>query len=170
MTEIREEKAEDIAAIRNVNEQAFGQSQEADLVDALRRSCREILSLVAVVDGQIIGHLLLSPVAVETDKKRALGMGLGPMAVLPGYQRQGVGTQLIQDGIKKLRDSGCPFMIVLGHPEYYPRFGFESASGHGIRSEWEVPEKAFLVLVLDGQKMKGVTGVAKYRLEFSNVL
>jgi len=144
MVHIREERPEDRAAIRKINEQAFGQPQEADLVDALRRNCGDLLSLVAVADEQIVGHVLFSPVTVGADREKVLGMGLGPMAVLPGHQRQGVGTQLIEYGINKLRIDGCPFIIVLGHPEYYPRFGFEPANRHGIRSEWQVPDNAFM--------------------------
>jgi putative acetyltransferase len=170
MVHIREERPEDRAAIRKINEQAFGQPQEADLVDALRRNCGDLLSLVAVADEQIVGHVLFSPVTVGADREKVLGMGLGPMAVLPGHQRQGVGTQLIEYGINKLRIDGCPFIIVLGHPEYYPRFGFEPANRHGIRSEWQVPDNAFMVFVLDQSKMQGVTGVSKYRSEFSSAL
>jgi putative acetyltransferase len=139
-------------------------------VDALRRNCGDLLSLVAVADEQIVGHVLFSPVTVGADREKVLGMGLGPMAVLPGHQRQGVGTQLIEYGINKLRIDGCPFIIVLGHPEYYPRFGFEPANRHGIRSEWQVPDNAFMVFVLDQSKMQGVTGVSKYRSEFSSTL
>lgn len=170
MVNIREERPEDIAAVRKANEQAFGQPQEADLVDALRRNCAALLSLVAVADEQIVGHAMFSPVTVETDRKKVMGMGLGPMAVLPKHQRQGIGIRLIECGIKKLRADGCPFIIVLGHPEYYPRFGFEPASRRGIWSEWEVPDNAFMVLVLDEFKMQGVTGVAKYRPEFYSAL
>ncbi len=170
MVHIREERPEDKIAIRKVNEQAFGQPQEANLVDTLRRNCGDLLSLVAVADEQIVGHALFSPVTVETDREKVLGMGLGPMAVLPGHQRQGVGTQLIKYGINKLRVDGCPFIIVLGHPEYYPRFGFKPASRHGISSEWQVPDNAFMVFVLDQSKMQGFTGVSKYRSEFSSAL
>ena len=139
-------------------------------MDTLRRNCGDLLSLVAVAGEQIVGRALFSPVTVETDREKVLGMGLGPMAVLPGHQRQGVGTQLIKYGINKLRVDGCPFIIVLGHPEYYPRFGFKPASRHGISSEWQVPDNAFMVLVLDQSKMQGVTGVSKYRSEFSSAL
>ena len=93
--------------------------------------------------------------------------------LLPLYQRQGIGEKLIEHGIQKLKEKGCPYVVVLGHPEYYGRFGFETASNHGIRSEWEgpeVPDDAFMVLVLDKSTMQGVKGLAKYRPEFSSTL
>jgi putative acetyltransferase len=94
-------------------------------------------------------------------------MGLAPMAVLPEFQRQGVGSGLVQAGIEILRESKCPFIIVLGHPEYYPRFGFEPASRYRIRSQWEgVPDPAFMILWLDKTMTNHVSGVAKYRDEF----
>jgi putative acetyltransferase len=113
---IREERPEDKIAIRKVNEQAFGQPQEANLVDTLRRNCGDLLSLVAVADEQIVGHALFSPVTVETDREKVLGMGLGPMAVLPGHQRQGVGTQLIKYGINKTTGRRMPFHNSVGAP------------------------------------------------------
>src|SRR5437879_13678113 len=95
-------------------------------------------------------------------------MGLGPMAVLPEHQRQGVGSRLVRRGLDILRERGCPFVVVVGHPEYYPRFGFEPASRHGLASQWEgVPDAAFMVLVLDAPALTGVAGGAEDREEFS---
>jgi putative acetyltransferase len=150
-----------------VNERAFGQPQEADIVDHVRRNCGDRLSLVAVVNDQVVGHVLFSTVTIDREDRTRQGMGLAPMAVLPQYQRQRIGGELIKSGISKLESMGCPFVVVLGHPEYYPRFGFEPASRYGIRSEWEVPDEAFMILVLDESEMQGVSGVARYRLEFS---
>jgi len=94
-------------------------------------------------------------------------MGLAPMAIAPERQRQGIGSRLIEAGLKVLRQQACPFVIVLGHPEYYPRFGFVPASGHGLACQWEgVPDEAFMVLILDKAFMAGVSGVARYRDEF----
>jgi putative acetyltransferase len=92
------------------------------------------------------------------------------MAVLPEHQRQGIGSKLIEAGKRIVRDSGCPFIIVLGHANYYPKFGFRSASIHGVMCDWDVPDDAFMLLVLDEQKMEGVSGLAKYRDEFSSVV
>ena len=97
------------------------------------------------------------------------GAALGPMAVLPQCQRRGIGSRLIEAGNRKLKDDGCPFIIVVGHADYYPRFGFKPASEHGIKCEWDVPDNVFMLLVLDQAKMAGVAGLAKYRPEFSSV-
>jgi putative acetyltransferase len=97
------------------------------------------------------------------------GAALGPVAVLPDRQRLGIGSRLIETGNRMLKDSACPFIVVLGHPAYYPRFGFRPASSRGITCEWEVPDDVFMLLVLDEAKMRGVSGLAKYRHEFSNV-
>ncbi|MHB9029011.1 MAG: GNAT family N-acetyltransferase [Candidatus Latescibacterota bacterium] len=167
MLTIREEHPEDIPAIRLVNERAFGQPMEADLVDALRAGCDEFLSLVAVLDDRVVGHILFTPATIESNNGIVRGMGLAPAAVLPEFQKQGIGSHLIQEGLRMLRARSCPFVIVLGHPEYYPRFGFEPASKFGLRSQWEgVPDEAFMALILDEAVMEGVTGVARYRDEF----
>jgi putative acetyltransferase len=164
---IRPEVSHDLAAIHALNERAFGQSEEANIVDRLRKSCEDVLSLVATTDDMIVGHSLFSPVTIEEDGRTTEGMGLAPMAVLPEYQRREIGTALVKKGLSVLRSRSCPFVIVLGHPEYYPRFGFEPASKRGIRCQWEgVPDEVFLILVLDGVTMKGVSGIARYRPEF----
>ena len=168
---IREEREEDREAIRAVNEKAFGQTAEANIVDMLRKSCSGLLSLVALEGDEIVGHVLFSPAKIEGSTKTIEGMGLAPMAVLPERQRQGVGTQLVKRGIEMVRSRDCPFIIVLGHPEYYPRFGFVRASLHGIRSQWDgVPNEAFMILILDQSAMKGVSGVARYRDEFDEAM
>ena len=169
MITIRPEKPEDASQVRHVNELAFGQPSEADLVDRLRQACTDTLSLVAE-DDAVVGHILFTPVVVESAGRRVLGTGLAPMAVLPDRQRQGIGSQLVRRGLDILRERGCPFVVVVGHPEYYPRFGFEPASTHGLACQWEgVPDPAFMVLVLDAHAMAGVSGVAKYREEFDEV-
>ena len=108
--QIREENAGDIAAIHALNREAFGQEQEANIVDALRQNDGARLSLVAVLDGQVVGHILYSPIAID-DKLE--GAALGPMAVLPRFQRQGIGTRLVQAGNERLKREGCPYIIVL---------------------------------------------------------
>jgi putative acetyltransferase len=164
--DIRGEQPQDIPGIREVNRQAFGQSQEASVVDKLRENCNDILSVVALAENRIVGHILFSPAVIESENGSIVGSGLAPIAVLPEYQRQGIGSELVMTGIAKVREDGCPFIIVLGHPEYYVRFGFEPASKFGISSEWEVPDEAFMLLVLNEGTIKGVSGVAKYRQEW----
>ena len=166
MIEIREERADDIAAVRDLNRRAFGQDQESNIVDALRANGAALLSLVATLNGQVVGHIMYSPLSIDG---KVTGTALGPMAVLPQCQRQGIGSKLIEAGNRKLKDDGCPFIIVVGHADYYPRFGFKPASEHGIKCEWDVPDNVFMLLVLDQAKMAGVSGLARYRPEFSSV-
>ncbi len=165
MMVIRDEQPGDEEVVREVNRRAFGRNEEAALVGALRANGGVLLSLVADVDDRVAGHILYSPARVRGID----GAALGPMAVLPEQQRQGIGSGLVEAGNERLRKSHCPFIIVLGHPAFYPRFGFEPARAHGITCEWDVPDEAFMVLVLDGAVMASAAGLAKYRDEFSAV-
>ena len=165
LLEIREEHPSDVAVIRDLNKRAFEQDQEGHIVDALRSNGAALLSMVATLNGQVVGHIMYSPLVVG----EVTGAALGPMAVLPEHQRQGIGAKLVEAGNRKLKDEGCPFIIVVGHPNYYPRFGFVPANTHGIECEWEVPTDAFMLLVLNQSKLQGVAGLAKYRHEFSSV-
>ncbi|MEA2031573.1 MAG: N-acetyltransferase [candidate division Zixibacteria bacterium] len=168
MITIQIEQRGDIAAIRAINEVAFGQPTEDNIVDSLRNSCPDAVSLVAVEDEKILGHIFFSPIFVFAGSEVIQGMGLAPMAVLPGRQRQGIGSILVEAGIEAMRERKCPFIIVLGHPEYYPRFEFVPASHHGLSCQWNgVPNEAFMVLILEESAMEGVSGVAKYRDEFN---
>lgn len=168
---VRAEILQDTDAIRTINKQAFGQPQEATIIGRLRTNCDGLLSLVALQGEKIIGHILFSPVTIEGHHGILKGMGLAPMAVLPEFQRQGVGTELVKTGVQMLKKSACPFIIVLGHSEYYPRFGFEPASRYRIKSQWEgVPDHAFMILWLDKTMMNHVSGVAKYRDEFNEAM
>jgi len=118
--------------------------------------------LIAEIDGDLIGHILFTPAQIEVDKQATAGMGLAPMAIHPQYQKNGIGSALVEAGLHLLREQRCPFVIVLGHPDYYPRFGFGVASRHGIQCQWEVPDEAFMVRILDPRAMESVTGVARY--------
>jgi putative acetyltransferase len=170
VTTIRSERPEDALRVRSVNELAFGQPTEADLVVRLQQACTASLSLVAEDDDGVVGHILFTPVLIESAGRRVVGMGLAPMAVLPDRQRQGIGSALVRRGLEILHGRSCPFVVVVGHPEYYPRFGFEPASMHGLTSQWEgVPDAAFMVSILGVKAMAGVAGVAKYRDEFNEV-
>ncbi len=171
MINIRPEQPEDIPLIHAVNEVAFGQPTEANLVDALRSACQDVVSLVAISNGQIVGHVLFTPVIVSDSAHNVKGMGLAPMAVLPEYQRQGIGSLLVESGLRILSTRNCPFVIVLGHTEYYPRFGFVPASRHDLDCQWDgIPDEAFMVLVLDETIMSGVSGVARHREEFDEAM
>ena len=167
MADIRREQPDDDAAIRNVNDRAFGRTVEGAVIEQLRGAAEGLLSLVAVVDGAVVGHVLFSPVRLEAEGGgERSGMGLAPLAVLPEWQRQGIGSELVGAGLAVLRQMQCPFVVVLGHPGYYSRFGFEPASMHGIRCKWNVPDEAFMILVLDEDSMREASGVALYRSEW----
>lgn len=165
MTMIRLEKTEDVMAVRGVNEQAFETPSEADLVDRLRTRGKLVASLVAVDGDRIVGHIAFSLVSITANPKLR-GVGLGPMAVLPSMQRQGIGAELARAGLNRCRDLGYDFTVVVGHPEYYRRFGFMPASKYGITCIWEVPEGVFMALELRPKGLAGVGGLATYEPEF----
>lgn len=170
MVSIRHEKPEDVPLIYSVIVQTFKREAEARLADKLRQVCADHLSLVAEENGTIVGHIMFTPVLIKNDKL-VQGMGLAPMAVIPSRQRQGIGALLVKSGLQILREKGCPFVIVLGHPDYYPRFGFQPASRLKIRSQWDdVPDEAFMVLVMDDKAMQDVSGIARFREEFNEAL
>jgi putative acetyltransferase len=166
---VRQERPGDVAAIRHVNEQAFGQPAEANLVDMLRARGKVILSLVAVQGDRIVGHILFSPVMIESEGELFAAVGLAPMAVLPEFQKQGIGSQLIKRGLEQCRKNGHACVVVLGHAEYYPRFGFVPASRHGVTCEYDVPDEVFMALELREGALEGHAGVAKYEPEFKEV-
>jgi putative acetyltransferase len=171
MITVRTERFEDIAAVRLLNTQAFEQAAEADIVDTLRQACPDALSLVAEDAGRIVGHILFTPAVIECGNRMIHGMALAPMAVLPDRQSEGIGTALVTHGLKVLQERRCPFVVVLGYPDYYTRFGFERASGHKITSQWEgVPDDAFMIIIFDRVAMEGISGVARYRDEFNEGL
>jgi putative acetyltransferase len=171
MVTIREEQSDDIAGVHVINEVTFGESAEAEIVDSIRSVCPDVVSLVAVDVGRILGHIFFSPAFVSTPGGAVQGMGLAPMAVLTERQRQGIGSLLVQAGVDAMRERGCPFVIVLGHPEYYPQFGFVPASQYDLSCQWDgVPDDAFMVLVLDEATMSGVSGIARYRDEFDQAM
>ncbi len=171
VTKIRLETRKDIPTVRQINELAFGQTTEANIVDAIRQNCHDTVSLVAELDGHVVGHILFSPVTIDMPERMVNGMGLGPMAVHPEYQNEGIGSALVRKGLAMLGDKRCPFVVVLGHPKYYPRFGFEAASKSIIFCQWGgVPDEAFMILILDHVAMAGVSGVARYRSEFDGAV
>jgi putative acetyltransferase len=164
---IRLERPGDIQAIRALNDRAFGRTAEGAAVDLLRDTCQGLVSVVAVVDGTVAGHVLFSPAWIETeDAGKVAGLGLAPLAVLPEYQGQGIGTELTSAALALVRRTPCPFVIVLGNPSYYRRFGFEPAQPRRITCKWDVPEDAFMILILDEETMRGVAGPANYRPEW----
>jgi putative acetyltransferase len=164
---VRLERADDIHAIRAVNLEAFETSLEADLVDALRERAKLILSLVADEDGAIVGHILFSPVSLPGGAETRI-VGLAPMAVLQARQRQGIGSALVREGLERCREMGYDAVVVLGHPAYYPRFGFLPASRFGIGCEYDVPDEVFMALELVPGALRGKSGTIRYHPAFAD--
>ena len=157
---IRPETSADRDAIRRVNELAFPGREEADLVDALRGSEAWLpeFSLVAEDDGGIVGHALFSVVALDSGPEL---LSLGPMAVLPDRQRAGIGTKLVRRGLELAKGTDYPLVVVLGHPGFYPRFGFLAARPQGIETPYEAPDEAWMVLPLPSYERQ-VRGTVRY--------
>lgn len=166
MLVIRPETPKDEAAIRDVNEKAFGQKEEAIIIGKLRKRGALTLSLVAVQDSEIVGHIAFSPVKVESERLSFDAIALAPMAVLPEYQHKGIGSQLVLAGLKECRGLGHEIVVVLGHPDYYPRFGFVLAKPKGIDCEFEAPDEAWMVLELREGALTGRSGTVKFQPEF----
>nr|WP_179798068.1 N-acetyltransferase [Actinomycetospora corticicola] len=143
----RRERPEDRAAIHVVNAAAFPTTDEADLVDALRGDADAWvdLSFVALEDDHVVAHALLTRCHVDGGP----ALALAPCAVLPENQHQGLGAATIGAALDAAREDGENLVVVLGHADYYPRFGFTPASGHGVRAPFDVPDEAFLALALD---------------------
>ncbi|AKB86000.1 Acetyltransferase [Methanococcoides methylutens MM1] len=169
---VRKEEDNDYLAITEVNDHAFGQENEGRLVVNLRMHADFVseLSLVAEVDGRIVGHILFFPVKIVDDGKEFDTLSLAPMAVLPDFQRQGIGSALIKEGLTVAENLGYRSVVVLGHAEYYPRFGFRPASNWDIRSPFEdVPDDAFMAMELVDGSLDDVRGVVEYPEEFHEV-
>jgi len=163
---IRLEQPGDMEKIRNVHLQAFETEAEANLADSLRNTGIELISLVAEENGEVIGHILFSPVTIDGNIKI---MGLAPMAVLPGWQRKGVGARLIDEGLKACENAGYGAVVVLGYPGYYPRFGFMPSVNFGIKSEYDVPPEVFMVKELQKGILKAAKGTVKYHKVFNEL-
>jgi putative acetyltransferase len=161
---IRAEETPDYQAIRRVNEVAFGTTEEADLVESLRQDGAALISLVAESGGRIVGHILFSRMSIDTASGAIAAVALAPMAVFPEYQRQGIGKELVRRGLDDLRARGEQIVIVVGHPEYYPRFGFSSALARPLESPF--PSEAFMALELRDGALDGVRGRVRYPAAF----
>jgi putative acetyltransferase len=165
---IRSEEARDRDAVRLVNERAFGGREEADIVEALHRANAVVVALVAEVGAAIVGHILFSPVTVEHSNKPPL-VGLAPMAVAPGNQKQGIGSVLVREGLARCRAAGVEGVVVVGHAGYYPRYGFVPAQQFGLRCEYDVPADVFMALELTHGALHGVSGLVRYHAAFASV-
>jgi len=166
--QISPERAADVDGIRVVHRAAFPTGAEGELVDRLRASDAFIpeLSLVAERAGRIVGHILLTRVVAESPEGAAPALALAPMAVLPNWQRRGVGAALVRRALDDARSLGHALVIVLGHPEYYPRFGFTSASAFGIAPPFDAPDEAFMALWLDESQARSLHATVRYSSAF----
>lgn len=152
----RAESSTDLRAIREINLAAFPTSEEADLVESLRADAAwipELSVLAATPSGTPVGYALLTRCHIG----HVPGLALGPCAVVPEHQGTGAGSAVIEYGLDVARKRGEAYAVVLGHPEYYPRFGFRRASAHGISLPIDVPDEAFLVLSLDSSELPAGT-------------
>ncbi len=168
MIEIRKEQKSDYEEVYNVVKTAFEKAKESDgneqdLVVALRKSSNFIpeSSLVAKKDNKIVGYILFTKIQIGKFEELALA----PLAVLPEYQRQGVGSKLIEEGHKIAKEMGYHYVVVLGSDKYYPKFGYEKASKYGIKPPFDVPDENFMVIKLNDLR-KGIKGTVKYAKEF----
>jgi putative acetyltransferase len=195
MIHLRPERSEDAAAIREVHRRAFGGDAEAGIVDAVRTAGAAVLSMVAMegpgpedpgtdaalegaappdlgtgAAGQVVAHILYSRATVAAEDGGQISLlGLAPVAVLPSHQNRGVGTLLIEASLEHLRADGHSGVVVVGHPDYYPRFGFLPGSPWGLRWETEAPDGVFMAAELSPGSLAGVHGVARFRPEFGGV-
>jgi len=161
---IRAERPEDCAAIYLVNQEAFGRRDEADLVDRLRAQGVVLASFVAETEGTIIGHILFSRMSIETTDKSIAAVALAPMAVMPNFQRQGIGTMLAAHGLDWLRAQSEQLVFVLGHPDYYSRFGFSTEKARLIESPFN--PKSYMALELKPHALDGIRGKVRYPAAF----
>jgi putative acetyltransferase len=165
---VRLEHPGDEAAIAQVTDAAFGRPDESRIVDAIRRAGHSAISLVAVDDNEVVGHILFTYVAIDPPRPVADVRGLAPMAVLPSRQRQGIGSTLVEEGLRACARAGARAVVVLGHPEFYPRFGFRPASAYGLGCEYPVLGEAFMAIELVPGALAGRTGLVRYLSEFGN--
>lgn len=160
--QIRDEATADKAEVYRINYEAFGRREEAELVESLRATTRSLVSLVAVAEESPVGHILFTPVEVSTESDDVLAMGMGPVAVLPELQRKGIGSRLIEAGLDRCRKEGKSVVFVLGHPDYYPRFGFRPASEWGLYYKNHDFDPYFFVLKLLPVSTSRLSGEVRY--------
>jgi|SRR5690606_19955883 len=168
---IRQEQHQDSEAVYNINKQAFAQEAEAKLVDSLRNSDAFVpeLSLVAELDNQIVGHILFTKIKIVNNATSYESLALAPMAVLEDYQKQGIGGALIREGLQRAKELGFTSVIVLGHENYYPKFGFQPAVKWNIKAPFEVASEVFMAIELVPNALQHISGTVQYPKEFESV-
>lgn len=168
---IRPELPDDAPAIFEVHLQAFAQDGESRLVNALRDDgdINPELSLVAVHGSRIIGHILFCPIRIISGSVETPALALAPLGVHQDFQYRGIGGSLIEAGLDECRRLGHRIVIVVGHPSYYPRFGFTAAKNSGISAPFPCPDDVFMALPLRSGALDGVRGIVRYPVAFDTV-
>lgn len=169
---IRCEEEKDFSEVFALNHAAFGEDNEARLVDFLRISESYVpgLSLVATDHEKITGHILFTKIRINTpDGKSIESLSLAPMAVLPEFQHKGIGAALVKEGLQAAKAKGFTSVTVLGHANYYPKFGFEKAAKYSIFPPFDVPEDNFMIIELEPGALTGTSGTVEYPNEFATV-
>lgn len=166
---LRGERESDYNDIYEINCKAFGGETEAKIVNAVRktRNYAKGFSIVAFHEEKAVGHAIFTHASIVNKGRRFNCLALGPMAVTPEFQRQGVGKQLVEEGILRAKENNFKAIIVLGHKEYYPKFGFTPASAKNISNKFNAPPENFMILELLPNALKGISGVAEYAKEFT---
>jgi len=171
---IRQETSKDYEKVFNLIKSAFKEADFADhteqfLVERLRQSDAFIpeLSMVAEIEGEVVGHILLTKIKIKNELTMFDSLALAPVSVLPRFQGKGIGGQLILEAHKKAKASGYESIVLLGHEEYYPRFGYEQADKYGIELPFEVPKENCMVIALVENGLAGVRGMVAYPKEFN---
>ena len=164
---IRPETERDRLAVHGLNISAFGRPGEAQLVDELRVQAQPIVSLVAEENDAVVGHIMFTPVSLANHSE--LIMGLAPLAVVPDRQGAGIGSALVRAGLERCKKLGAGAAVVLGHPKFYPRFGFFPAARFGVTCEYDVPQEAFMAIELKPGALRQASGTVQYHAAFSNV-
>ena len=167
--EIRPEISLDYPEVYQVNVEAFGGNAEARLVDRLRTAAHPVISLVALADNEVVGHIMFSPVRIETPGQVALAMGLGPLSVRPEFQGGGIGRDLVATGLDRCRGIAAVAVVVLGEPGYYSRFGFMPARTFGLGCEYDIPDEYFMALELIDNALGSASGLVRYHSAFGQV-
>ncbi|MFA6771222.1 MAG: N-acetyltransferase [Dehalococcoidales bacterium] len=170
MLTIRYETSGDYEGIRQINRKAFSRENEAELVDRLRNHNAAAVSLVAEMNGELVGHALFSTVTFQPECPALNAVTLAPLSVIPAYQRQGIGSQLMETGIKECRKKGYGMIFLVGHADYYPRFGFSSAGNKGFKCEYEAPDEAWMVLEVNEVPQYPKNAIVHFNQQFKYVV
>lgn len=166
---IRTEREADFSAVYEINCKAFGTSEEGLLVDKLRKSGIPLISLVSELNDKLVGYILFSQAHIVSKNSRIEIMALAPMAVLPEYQGQSIGSELVKHGLKLCIQNGFKAVAVLGHPEYYPRFGFEPSINFSITCSYDVPDEVFMIRELKKGFLNNLNGQVEYHKSFNEL-